>query len=44
MRREAADRAKGQQTLTLPADLISGDRYAYEPPWEPPSADDVAQG
>jgi three-Cys-motif partner protein len=37
MRQEAADRAKGQQTLELPGELMAGERYEYEPPWEPPT-------
>ena len=37
MRKEAADRAAGQQTLDLGFEPPPGAGYRYEPPWEPPA-------
>lgn len=37
MRREARDRATGQQVLDLGVEPLDSERYQYEPPWEPPS-------
>jgi three-Cys-motif partner protein len=38
MRREAADRAVGQQTLDLGFEPAPDTGYRYEPPWEPPDS------
>jgi len=37
MRREAADRRRGQSVLDLDDDLGPTAGYQYEPPWEPPA-------
>lgn len=38
MRKEAADRALGQQALDLGFEPPPGTGYRYEPPWEPPGS------